>query len=87
MGYLIWHDREQDYAGYLCTTSDTTIPLPQLFHGDNAHEQAEDFLDYIGDDPRRFTYHDMCLYHEAWWGLAFDKDGEYVGAASRGLRA
>jgi len=87
MGYMIWHDTREDYAGFLCTTSDTTIPLPQVFCGPDCYEQAEDFLEYIGGDPRSFSYESLCLYHEAWWGLAFDKDDNFVPVAARGYSA
>ena len=77
MGYVIWHDQRNDYAGYLCTTSDTTVPLPQVFSGPECYEQAEDFLDYIGDDPRSFRYDQLCVMHDAWWKLAFDEDDNF----------
>ena len=79
MGYFVWHDRENGYAGIMCSTSDVPLPV-QSFIGPDAEVQAEDFLAWLGCDPRdKSQVPDIQLAQMAWWIEATDDQGDYIG--------
>lgn len=51
MGYLVLTDTTHKLSVLYCTTSDRPLDH-ESFRGDDSLEQAEDFLDFIGCDPR-----------------------------------
>lgn len=79
MGYFVWHDSENQYAGIMCSTTDVPLPV-QSFLGHDAVTQAEDFLDWLGCDPR--TVANITARHNEWWSEATDDDGDYIGTGA-----
>ena len=76
MGYYVWHDDENQRAGIFCSTSEEPLPL-QSFAGRDAQEQAEDFLAWLGRDPRSLPNEVLRGRQMEWWTLAFDMDDDF----------
>jgi hypothetical protein len=51
MGYMILTDSEHDRAVLFDTTTERPLNM-EAFIGSDCREQAEDFLDWLGFDPR-----------------------------------
>lgn len=76
MACTILHDPEQHQAVFFCTTTGRSLNH-EAFVGPDAREQAEDFLDWSDDDPRRYPVDGYTLDQMIglWKAEAFDDPG------------
>lgn len=79
MSVLILHDQQQDIAVLYCNT-DCRALNHQSFDGPDADLQADDFLEWLAEDPR--TVADLDQMIGLWRAEAFNGD-EFVGHRSK----
>jgi hypothetical protein len=77
MAAIILHDVNQERAVLFCTTSERPLDH-EAFIGSDAWDQADDFLSWLGRDPRTVARLDGKI--EEWRFEAFDADDNFIGA-------